>query len=115
MPQAYWDAYWDYSNAILTLAHEAIHLGGMVGVASGTASSAATRVRGEGELLRHAVDAVRGAAARRAADDAQAIAVFYWDVIYPEYRSSAYSNYWSADCRPGGAMDIRPAGKTAWP
>ena len=50
-----------------------------------------------------------------APDDAQAIATFYWDVIYPEYKNSTYSRYWSAECRPGGSMDQRPAGKTAWP
>lgn len=116
MPDSYWDAYWGYSTAILTLAHEAIHLGGMVGmrfsngVVAGDSDSEA-KANCYGMQWMPFVAQQLGAAP----DDAQAIAGFYWDVIYPGYKLSAYSNYWSADCRPGGAMDIRPAGKTAWP
>ena len=49
------------------------------------------------------------------ADDAQAIALYYWDVIYPQYQTGAYSQYWSSECRKGGALDLRLPGNTAWP
>jgi hypothetical protein len=116
MPEAYWVAYWEYANAILTVAHESIHLGGMVGQRFGNGSvvgdpDSEAKANCFGMQWMPYVAQELGAAA----DDAQAIATFYWDVIYPEYRTSAYSRYWSADCRPGGAMDQRPAGKTAWP
>ena len=65
--------------------------------------------RGEGELLRHAVDAVRraGSSAPRA-DDAQAIATLLLGRDLPAVQDvGATASYWSADCRPGGAMDIR--------
>src|SRR5262245_12727569 len=116
MPEAYWDAYAAYSNAILTLAHEAYHLGGLVGqrfrngVVGGDPDS-------EAKATCYGMQSIAAVAQELGAtpDDAQAIATFYWDVIYPQYRASAYSNYWSAECRPGGAMDIRPPGETAWP
>ena len=47
-------------------------------------------------------------------DDAQAIARWFWDKVYPLSRPT-HPEYWSADCRPGGALDARPAGTTAWP
>jgi hypothetical protein len=116
MPDAYWDSYWDYASAILTVAHEAIHLGGMVGgrfpngvVAGDPSSEAKANCFGMQKIAWVAEQL--GAAP----DDAQAIATFYWDVVYPRYRGTTYSRYWSADCRPGGPMDVRPAGKTAWP
>jgi hypothetical protein len=49
------------------------------------------------------------------ADDAQAIAQYFWDRIYPESRPSANWGYWSADCRPGGPLDLRPGTATLWP
>ncbi len=116
MPDAYWDAYWNYSNAILTLAHEAIHLGGVVGVRFGNGVVGGDR-DSEAKANCYGMQWMSFVAQQLGAapDDAQAIAVFYWDIIYPGYKTSAYNNYWSADCRPGGSLDIRPAGKTAWP
>ncbi len=116
MPDAYWDAYWDYATAILTVAHESIHLGGMVGVRFGNGVVAGdpdseAKANCYGMQWMSYVAQQLGAAP----DDAQAIAFFYWDLVYPNYKGSVYGNYWSADCRPGGPMDIRPAGKTAWP
>jgi hypothetical protein len=116
MPNAYWEAYWEYATAILTVAHEAIHLGGMVGQRFGNGQvvgdpDSEAKANCFGMQWMPYVAQQLGASA----DDAQAIATFYWDVIYPEYKTSSYSRYWSAECRPGGAMDQRPAGKTAWP
>jgi hypothetical protein len=116
MPDAYWESYWMYSNAILTLAHEALHLGGLVGtrfsngVVAGDPDSEA-KANCFGMQWMPWIAEQLGASP----DDAQAIASFYWDVIYPEYKNSTYSRYWSAECRPGGSMDQRTAGKTAWP
>ena len=47
-------------------------------------------------------------------DFAQAIATYFWDKIYP-LSQATHPEYWSPDCRPGGALDTRPPGATAWP
>ena len=46
-------------------------------------------------------------------DDAQALATYFWDAIYPRARTAA-PQYWSADCRSRGPLDIGPPG-AAWP
>ena len=90
MPEAYWDAFGRYATAILTLAHEAYHLGGLVGrrfgngVVGGDPDSEA-KANCYGMQSMPTVAQQLGASP----EDAQAIAQFYWDVIYPEYRSSA--------------------------
>jgi hypothetical protein len=116
MPDAYWEAYLEYANAILTVAHEAIHLGGTVGgrLPNGVIVG---DVDGEAKANCFGMQWMPYVAEQLGAspDDAQAIAWFYWDNIYPTYKGSPYSAYWSADCRPGGRLDDRPAGKTAWP
>jgi hypothetical protein len=109
MTQAYWDAYGAYSNAILSLAHESIHLQANAGDLYDPLGEA--KASCWGMQMMPLVAQELGASP----DDAQAIATFYWDVIYPDYKSGAYTNYWSAECRAGGAMDIRAPGKTAWP
>src|SRR5262249_462632 len=113
MSQAYWNAYGTYSNAILTLAHEAIHLRGSPGDLYDPAGEAKASCLGM-QWMSTIAQTLGGTA-----DDAQAIAVYYWDVIYPQYRTGSYSDYWSAECKPGGAMDVRasihPPTKTAWP
>jgi hypothetical protein len=44
----------------------------------------------------------------------QALAQYYWKDIYPLRRTSPYPWYWSAQCRDGGKLDLRP--KThGWP
>ena len=53
-------------------------------------------------------------------DDAQTIAAFFWLIAYPNEAQAidSYSvahPYWSADCKPGGPLDARPAGSTVWP
>jgi hypothetical protein len=116
MPESYWEAYADYAIAILTVAHEAIHLGGTVGGRLGN-GVAAGDVEGEAKATCYGMQWMSYVAQElgAAADDAQAIAWFYWDNLYPGFRTSGYSAYWSADCRAGGRLDIRPAGRTAWP
>jgi hypothetical protein len=116
MPESYWETYAEYAVAIQSLAHESIHLGGIVGqrLPNGLALGDPD---GEAKAHCYGMQWMTYIAQELGAspDDAQSIAFFYWDLIYPEYKTSSYSWYWSADCRPGGALDIRPAGHTAWP
>ena len=41
------------------------------------------------------------------ADDAQAIAVYYWDVIYPEYKDAAYGQLLVGRVPPGRRAGLR--------
>jgi hypothetical protein len=109
MPQSYWQSYGEISNAMLTLAHESIHLQANVGDLYDPLGEA--KASCYGMQLIPLVAQELGATP----DDAEAIATYYWDVIYPDYRTGAYSAYWSASCRAGGSMDIRADGKQAWP
>lgn len=109
----YWRAYSRYSQAILVLAHEAIH----------TQQAIAGRPRPAPDLVETQADCygmqwIPWVAEQLGAstDDAQTIANFFWHVQYPQAASLHTSRqYWSADCRPGGKLDIRSADATAWP
>jgi hypothetical protein len=109
MRQSYWDAYGVYSNAILTIAHESIHLR--------SAPGDFYDPLGEAKASCHGMQWMPFVAQQlgATADDAQAIALYYWDVIYPQYRTGVYTQYWSGECRKGGAMDLRLPGNTSWP
>lgn len=110
----YWNRYESYAFALQTLAHEAVHLGGMVGgtlrngVASGHPDSEA-RADCYGMQWLPYVAQQLGAAP----DDAQAIARYYATVTYPR-RQQQSPAYWSAECRDGGALDLRPD-TNVWP
>jgi hypothetical protein len=109
----YWSEYGRYSFAILTLAHEAIH----------THQAVAGYLRPGPELVEtqaecHGMQWMRWVAEQLGAssDDGQALANYFWLGMYPQQASVAGSRpYWSADCRPGGKLDIRSADATAWP
>jgi hypothetical protein len=111
--RSYWLAYSQYSVALLVLAHEAIH----------TQQAVAGRSRPGPDLVETQADCsgmqwIRWVAEQLGAstDDAQAIANFFWHVEYPQGASQHGGlPYWSADCRPGGRLDIRAADATAWP
>jgi hypothetical protein len=45
--------------------------------------------------------------------ESQAFAALYWRG-YPARRTSPHPEYWSAECRDGGKLDLRPA-THAWP
>jgi hypothetical protein len=45
---------------------------------------------------------------------AQSLAQFYWRHLYPIRRTSSHPEYWSAECRDGGKLDLRPKSH-AWP
>jgi hypothetical protein len=109
MAQSYWDAYGTYSNAILTLAHESIHFRSAAGDLFDPLGEAKASCYGMQWMP--FVAQQLGATA----DDAQAIALYYWDVIYPQYRSGAYAQYWSYECRKRGSLDLRLSGNTVWP
>jgi hypothetical protein len=50
-------------------------------------------------------------------DDAAALAHAVFDLLYPELRSapdSVEGPQWSAECRPGGALDLHLDGAAAW-
>lgn len=72
MSASYWDAYWWYARTMLTLAHESIHL---------------TNDRSEVNASCYGLQWVRYVAEQLGAapDDAQAIASYAWDRVYPTY------------------------------
>ena len=114
-PAAYWTAYENYAIAILTLAHESIHLGGTVG---GTLSNglAVGDPEAEAKADCYGMQWMPYVAEQLGAtpDDALAIARYFWDKVYPLSRA-AHPEYWSPDCRPGGSLDTRAPGTAAWP
>ena len=111
---AFWTNYKEYAYAVLTLAHESIHLGGMVG---GTVNGypvgdqlAEAKAQCYGMQWMPWVAQQLGAAP----DDALALAQWTYDILYPFYRGGLY---WSGDCVPGGALDIRgdKSASAVWP
>jgi hypothetical protein len=115
MTPAFWASYNLTSVAIFTLAHESIHLGGIVGglLSNGLIvgdPQAETKADCFGMQWMPYVAEQLG----DTPDDAQSIARWFWDKVYPLSRST-HPEYWSADCRPGGTFDERPPGVAAWP
>jgi hypothetical protein len=115
MTPAYWSTYNLDAIAILTLAHESVHLGGVVGgtlsngVAVGDAQAEAKADCNGMQWMPYVAEQLGDGP-----DDAQAIARWFWEKVYRLSRPS-HPEYWSADCRPGGALDERPPGTAAWP
>jgi hypothetical protein len=101
MTKDYWIAYDDYAQAIETLGHEAVHM-------SGVFTESVAECSGM-QWMPWVAEQLGDTPA-----DAEAVAKYFWDVIYASKKLGAPA-YWSAECRPGGALDIRPAGKTDWP
>jgi hypothetical protein len=110
-------AYEDTTEAMLTLAHEAVHLGGAVGGAtfSGLAYGdqlAEARAECSGLQWLPYVAQQLGASAA----DALAIAQLEVRWLYPlRNEPGGHAEYWSADCVPGGALDIRADRTAPWP
>lgn len=46
--------------------------------------------------------------------EGESLAAWYWRYRYPAWRTGGHAQYWSARCRDGGALDLRPASHT-WP
>ncbi len=80
---------WESAVAVHVLAHEAIHLRGWT-------DEALTECYG----LQHSAQVARGLGAP--ASKAQALAEFYWRVVYPEMREE----YRSAQCANGAKWDL---------
>ena len=110
-------AYEITAEAILTLAHEAVHLGGAVG---GTTTSglsygdllAEARAECSGmQWMAYVAQQLGGSAA-----DAVAIAQFQARWRYPLRNTPGNAaEYWSADCGAGGALDTRTDRAAPWP
>jgi hypothetical protein len=115
--QDYYTAYDSYAQALLTLAHESIHLQqATVGAPVPPDSLVESQAECSGMQWTARVAEQFG----DSPDDAQAIAAYFWLIDYPDEASASdpYSlahPYWSADCKPAGPLDIRPAGSTLWP
>jgi len=116
-PSSFWNVYDQDAQAILALAHEPIHLWQDQ---AGAAVPPDTLVESQAECSGMQWMAYVAEQLGDTPDDAQAIATYFWTIGYPSLQSTSdpYSQshpYWSADCVPGGALDIRAAGSTAWP
>lgn len=114
---AFFRAYDSYAEALLTLAHESIHIQQST---IGATVPADTLVESQAECSGLQWTARVAQQFGDSPDDARSIAAFFWLIYYPS--EQAYSDpyslahpYWSADCKPGGALDIRPTGATDWP
>lgn len=113
----YWKAYDGYAQAVLTLAHETVHIvQGTVGKTVPSDSLVESQAECTGLQTMAQVAVQLG----DTADDAQQLADYTWLMVYPSKAklTDAYATqhpYWSADCAPGGPLDIRPPGSTVWP
>lgn len=98
--QSFWNTYFDDAEALQTLAHESIHLKG-------------DPVEAEAEC--YGMQALASVAQQLGdtPDDAEAIAQYYATLLYPQ-RQTQSPEYWSAECRPGGALDLTP-NDGVWP
>jgi hypothetical protein len=116
-PAAYWQSYHHSAEALLTLAHETIHIEqARAGAPVPPNSLIEAQATCSGLQWLDWVAVEFG----DTQDDAQAITTFEWKLDYPlEARLRepyALSHpYWSAQCKPGGSLDIRAPGSTYWP
>lgn len=98
MPASFWEEYENFALAILTLAHEAMHLGGVFDEDAAECSGL--------QWMPYVAEQL-GATP----DDARVIVRYALDKIYPQAQGT---EYWSSDCREGGPMDLTP-GDGVWP
>jgi hypothetical protein len=113
-PSTYWSDYWEYAQNLLVLAHESIHLTQDRAGASIDAVLPSSETNANCYGLQRIASVAQQFGA--APDDAQAIAQFTFDQIYPRFQGITYNNspYWSADCRQDGPLDLTP-GDGIWP
>ena len=115
MSPAFWASYDLTAIAILTLAHESIHLSGVVGGAlSNGLAVGDPQAEAKADCFGMQWMPYIAEQLGDTPDDAQAIARWFWDKVYPLSRAS-HPEYWSPECRPGGMLDERPSGTAAWP
>lgn len=113
----FYAAYNDDTQALLTLAHESIHI---MQSTTGNVVPPDTLIESQAECSGMQWLPQVAVQLGDSQDDAQSIADYTWLLLYPNEQepTDAYSTqhpYWSADCVPGGALDIRPPGATLWP
>lgn len=99
-PSEYWRDYRLHAFALSVLAHEAFHLRG---------------IRDEATTECYAMQWTPRVAERFGAtpDDARALTLYLNDFVYPA-RQRSTPEYWSPECRSGGALDLSP-GDGIWP
>lgn len=90
----FWNAYFYTAEAQQTLVHESIHLKG-------------DPVEAEAECYGMQWIAYAAEQLGDTADDANAIALWYTTRLYPQRETDA-PEYWSAECRAAGALDLTP-------
>ena len=104
-------AYRSYVYAIQALAHEAFHLADLTAGKPVIIATAVVESRAECFGLQRIARVA--SALGSAEDDARSMALYYVETIYPG-RESSSPDYWSPECRPGGALDLDPA-TPDWP
>ena len=111
---SYWTSYRTYAQALWALAHESIHNQQFV---AGAPIDTLLPVS-ETDANCYGLQWVPWVAEQFGAspDDARAIAEYDYERLYPGYQSITNngSPYWSADCRPGGPLDLTPS-DNLWP
>jgi hypothetical protein len=105
------------AQALITLAHESIHV---IQGTKGNLVPADTLVEAQAECSGMQWTAQVAVQLGDTPDDAQTVAAYLWLLTYPgeAHPTDPYAiqhPYWSADCTPGGPLDIRPPGTTVWP
>lgn len=110
----FWSAYDNYAWAILTLAHESIHLDGVVGGVLTNGTPVGDQLA-EAHADCYGMQWMPWVAQQLgdAPDDALAIAEYTYDDLYPQVAEG--TPYYSPDCRAGGPMDIRSDKTGVWP
>jgi hypothetical protein len=104
-------AYRSYVFAIQALAHEAFHLVDLTAGKPVITAPAILESRAECFGLQNIARVALGLGA--AEDDARSLARYYAETVYPG-RESSSPDYWSPECRSGGALDLEPA-TPDWP
>ena len=103
--------YGTYVTAIQVLAHESFHLLDLTAGKPVITASAVLESRADCFGLQNIARVAQGLGA--AEDDARSMALAYVETFYPGFQSRA-PQYWSEECRPGGALDLNPA-TPDWP
>jgi hypothetical protein len=91
----FWNSYFYTAEALQTLVHEAVHLKG-------------DPVEAEAECFGMQWVSYAAQQLGDTADDGNAIAQWYATRLYPQRQTEA-PDYWSPECKPGGALDLTPA------
>jgi hypothetical protein len=113
---AFWARYSAIAVAILTLAHESVHLGGTVGGRLANGMNVGDP-RAEAKADCYGMQWMPYVAEQLGdtPDDALSLEAYVWENVYPLSRN-AHPEYWSPDCHSGGALDAHLAGTSSvWP